>query len=153
MADNNYSKRSASAANLSGSSVDLPTPQHGTCYWCFRAAKWIPVLFIVAVISWSYYAYVIQLCFRMFSQTDFPVRLVNPFLFFFSISVGTNGGRTNFVPVILPPRIRNVRVVLLADSVYKHWPSAFEGKMILYLRIQFTKTLRRARAQRQHASH
>ncbi|XP_069952049.1 palmitoyltransferase ZDHHC20-B isoform X1 [Cherax quadricarinatus] len=31
------------------------------CRICFKAAKWLPVLFIVTVVVWSYYAYVIQL--------------------------------------------------------------------------------------------
>ncbi|CAH2229201.1 jg1868 [Pararge aegeria aegeria] len=30
--------------------------------WCWRAFKWLPVLLIVAIVTWSYYAYVIQLC-------------------------------------------------------------------------------------------
>ncbi|XP_066976140.1 palmitoyltransferase ZDHHC20-B-like isoform X5 [Macrobrachium rosenbergii] len=33
----------------------------GPCKICFKAAKWLPVLFIVSVVVWSYYAYVIQL--------------------------------------------------------------------------------------------
>ena len=31
--------------------------------WCVKTVKWFPVLFIVSVIGWSYYAYVLQLCF------------------------------------------------------------------------------------------
>lgn len=34
-----------------------------SCIKCGEALKWIPVLFIVTVLAWSYYAYVIQLCF------------------------------------------------------------------------------------------
>jgi len=53
----------------------------GPCYWCFRAIKWVPVLFIVAVIGWSYYAYVVQLCFLSVETVIEQVL----FLFFFHI--------------------------------------------------------------------
>ncbi|XP_047736465.1 palmitoyltransferase ZDHHC20-B isoform X1 [Hyalella azteca] len=33
----------------------------GPCSLCLRVAKWLPVIFIVAIVVWSYYAYVIQL--------------------------------------------------------------------------------------------
>lgn len=32
------------------------------CSLCIKIFKWFPVVFIVAVLSWGYYAYVIQLC-------------------------------------------------------------------------------------------
>lgn len=34
----------------------------GACRTCINITKWMPVLFICTVISWSYYAFVIQLC-------------------------------------------------------------------------------------------
>lgn len=40
----------------------------GACKTCINITKWMPVLFICVVISWSYYAFVIQLCFMAMRQ-------------------------------------------------------------------------------------
>jgi len=41
---------------------DIGGVSEGSCRTCINITKWMPVLFIVTVISWSYYAFVIQLC-------------------------------------------------------------------------------------------
>jgi len=39
------------------------------CYICISIFKWFPVLFISAILIWSYYAYVIQLCLLTIEST------------------------------------------------------------------------------------
>ncbi|XP_058065453.1 palmitoyltransferase ZDHHC15 isoform X2 [Anopheles bellator] len=51
------------------------------CACCVRTMKWFPVLFIVSVICWSYYAFVIQLSF--FTVTSTVQRIL--FLLFYHI--------------------------------------------------------------------
>ena len=33
-----------------------------SCQLCIKGAKWLPVILIVAIVSWSYYAYIVHLC-------------------------------------------------------------------------------------------
>ncbi|CAG7818121.1 unnamed protein product [Allacma fusca] len=41
----------------------------GSCRHCINITKWMPVLFIVTVIAWSYYAFVIQVCLITMQET------------------------------------------------------------------------------------
>ncbi|XP_021697678.1 palmitoyltransferase ZDHHC15 isoform X1 [Aedes aegypti] len=51
------------------------------CVCCVRTMKWFPVLFIVSVIGWSYYAFVVQLSF--FTVTSVVQRIL--FLLFYHL--------------------------------------------------------------------
>ncbi|XP_012252056.2 palmitoyltransferase ZDHHC15B isoform X7 [Athalia rosae] len=54
---------------------------NGPCWWCLKALKWIPVIFIMTIVFWSYYAYVVELCYytiKSYVQKAF-------YLFFFHI--------------------------------------------------------------------
>lgn len=47
------------------------TKTRGNC--CVAAAKWIPILFVVTIFSWSYYAYVFQLCILTLDSTTMRI--------------------------------------------------------------------------------
>uniref|UniRef100_A0A224XRS7 Palmitoyltransferase n=1 Tax=Panstrongylus lignarius TaxID=156445 RepID=A0A224XRS7_9HEMI len=58
-------------------------PSSGICVFCVHSVKWIPVLFLVCMIVWSYYAYVIQLCIlTITSYTEKGIYLVGYHLLF-----------------------------------------------------------------------
>ena len=42
----------------------------GACGACVRVAKWFPVLFITAIVVWSYYAFVVHLCVLTVASVD-----------------------------------------------------------------------------------
>lgn len=61
--------------NVSGKQAnDFVGPKKGNflynkCYICISIFKWFPVIFILAITIWSYYAYVLQLCLCKFDDT------------------------------------------------------------------------------------
>lgn len=74
-----------------------------SCVACGNALKWIPVVFIVTVIVWSYYAYVVQLCFN-FSvsvvQQVFYLMIYHVLL----VMLGWSYWQTIFTPVGTVPK-------------------------------------------------
>ena len=40
------------------------------CDGCVRVAQCLPVVFILAVVCWSYYAYLVQLCYKTVLDQD-----------------------------------------------------------------------------------
>lgn len=47
---------------------------YNKCYICISIFKWFPVIFILAICIWSYYAYVLQLCIRKCLLVGFTVQ-------------------------------------------------------------------------------
>jgi len=53
---------------------------------CFAFIRSVPVVFITAVIGWSYYAYVVQMCICTYNKLYFVLRLIVAVLKFGTVS-------------------------------------------------------------------
>lgn len=52
-----------------------PSGSHSAKRKCQRVVHWIPVLFVCALVAWSYYAYVVQLCVGKGGSLEISVNL------------------------------------------------------------------------------
>ena len=89
-----------------------------TCQMCIAGAKWLPVLLIMAIVSWSYYAYIVHLCvFTVLNEagtieaiilaTIYHLFLV-PFLASYWKTVWTHPGKVNVTFLKNPFLIGNI---------------------------------------------
>lgn len=116
------------------------------CYYCVKAVKWIPVLFIVAIIMWSYYAYAIQLSFcklkKKFSSI-FHVstnhagsieKIVHCYpLKFLLYSYNRECGTKNFISPYVPCSFYNVLLVVLANDFHRYRNSSVKGECVDFI--------------------
>jgi len=89
---------------MSGVSV-----HRGACGACVRVAKWFPVLFITAIVSWSYYAFVVHLCVLTVSEVDgyaVMVVLLIPYHLFFILFVWSYWKTVFSSPGLVPEKFQ-----------------------------------------------
>ena len=67
------------------------SPYRGLCGCCLSLFKWIPVLVISGIVTWSYYAYVVHLClYTVQSEVEKVILLVFYHIFVTFFVVGSN---------------------------------------------------------------
>ncbi len=74
--------------HMSGnSSQSLSRQMRNGCSFCIRVFKWLPVLFIISVLSWGYYAYVIQLNLLTINSVIIRILYLTPFHIIYFLTI------------------------------------------------------------------
>ena len=77
--------------NLTRMGCSDVSPYRGLCGCCLSLFKWIPVLVISGIVTWSYYAYVVHLClYTVQSEAEKVILLVFYHIFVTFFVVGSN---------------------------------------------------------------
>ncbi|XP_021943744.1 palmitoyltransferase ZDHHC15B isoform X2 [Folsomia candida] len=58
---------------------------NGRCGLCIRITKWLPVVFILAVIAWSYFAFVVQLC--LYTMEEVWLKVLSLIIYHISLTL------------------------------------------------------------------
>jgi len=79
----------------------MAIPKRQNC--CLTLLSWIPVVFIIGVFGWSYYAYVVQMC--LYTIENIPKKVIYLVIYHLLVILFLwSYGRTIFTASVVPPR-------------------------------------------------
>lgn len=127
--------------------MDVSKSRKFCCNFFVRMAKSVPVIFILCILSWSYYAYVFQLCFSTCvrdvspsATRRWPVDLVflfiYLFIYIFSIILSRSYHDTRSQSTVfarIPRHTDFLPVVLLQDYIHRAGRRASQSKNVIRL--------------------
>lgn len=103
--------------------------QQTPCLVVIKCVKFIPVLFILSIFLWSYYAYVFQLCIRKLCSVIYNKSICRQYCDRnYGFSVRANGLWTDFYAPILSHSVLHVPLGVLANNFHSNQNGAVKGK-------------------------